>query len=100
MIELEQKIHHLARHRTWQNVAADDNSIDGGRADLGENSLERGEVAMNVVEDRDAHWRISTWAGTTRLRSASNRLTTFTTGIAGPARDQDHRDPPIARGTA
>ena len=55
LIEREETIHGLARHRTWQNVAADDNPIDGGRADLGENGLERGEVAMNVVEDRDAH---------------------------------------------
>jgi hypothetical protein len=56
---------------------------------------------MNVVEDRNAHLRISTRAGTTRLRSTSNRLTTFATDdIAGPAGDQDHRDPSIARGTA
>ena len=55
LIEREETIHGLARHRTWQNVAADDNPIDRGRADLGEHGRERGEVAMNVVENRDAH---------------------------------------------
>jgi hypothetical protein len=42
------------RHRSGQNVAADDDPVGVRSSHLVENRFERGKVAVDVVEDGDA----------------------------------------------
>ena len=54
-VEGEQEIERFARHWAGKHVAADHHPIDVGAANLFEHRFERREVAVNVVERRDAH---------------------------------------------
>ena len=49
--------HAFARHRARQHVAADDDAIDARETDVLEHGVERGQVAVDVVERGDAHER-------------------------------------------
>ena len=53
-IQREQALERLARHRSGQDVAAHDDAIDTRLADFGKDRIERRQVAVNVVERRDA----------------------------------------------
>ena len=54
-VDVRQTVQRFARHRTGQHVAADDDAIDAGAADVVERGVERRQVAVDVVEGRDAH---------------------------------------------
>ncbi len=54
-IAVEQPLQAFARERAGDDIAAADDAVDFQRRHLGQHSLERGQVAVNVVENGDAH---------------------------------------------
>src|SRR5262249_39103277 len=59
--EALQALETFARHRPWNDVATDDDSVDARLPRLGENSLECGEIAVNVVNRGYLHRSPSLW---------------------------------------
>src|ERR1700730_883345 len=57
-IETQQTIDCFQRHRTGHHIAADHDLIYVGLTNILEDSLERGKIAVNIVDRSDAH-RIS-----------------------------------------
>jgi hypothetical protein len=55
LAELRQGVEHLPGQRPEHDVAADHHGVEALTLDLGEHSLEGGQVAVDVVESRDAH---------------------------------------------
>ena len=58
----------LARQRTWQHVAADDDLIDAGLTDLRKNRVQCRKISVDVVHTRCA-WR----PPTTCIRAVKSR---------------------------
>lgn len=54
-IEVSQACQRFQGHRTRQHVTADDYLVDTGESYFGEDSLERRQVAVNIVESGHTH---------------------------------------------
>jgi len=56
-VEVEQTRERFPRHRTQNNIASNDDMGYSFLANLMEDSLECGKIAMEVIEDGDTHNR-------------------------------------------
>lgn len=61
--EMQQTIECFARHRPRKNISADDYAIDMQVAKFCEDRFESGKIAVNVVNRRDSHERITAKTG-------------------------------------
>jgi hypothetical protein len=55
LAQLGQPVQGLCRHRPGGNVAVEHDGVDTSRVDVLKGSLERGQVAVDVSQDRDPH---------------------------------------------
>src|SRR3984893_16444080 len=54
-IQAQQTVNCFPRHRTRNHIAADDRLIYACLSNILEDSLERGEIAVNIIDRSNAH---------------------------------------------
>jgi hypothetical protein len=52
---LEQSSQHVTRHRTWDEIATNNNGVCLGAANVGQDRLEGGKISVNVEQCSDSH---------------------------------------------